>query len=173
MEHQIFRANLDNAFAYLKNKKDLVYDDFSKIHEILFLDYYPWAGQDRKKTSPDIIISKGSVLFAEAHDIRLAVEHGLKLAQASDIFSKKPGEVMGLFAYGHPFLDGNGRTILPIFLELCYRAGFSLDWGRVEKDEYLKILTEEIESPGKGILDNYLLPFKGPRVKRQKWGRAF
>jgi fido (protein-threonine AMPylation protein) len=34
---------------------------------------------------------------------------------------KEPSKVMGLFAYGHPFLDGNGRTMLIIHSELCRR----------------------------------------------------
>jgi fido (protein-threonine AMPylation protein) len=27
---------------------------------------------------------------------------------------ERPGEVMGYFAHGHPFLDGNGRTIMVV-----------------------------------------------------------
>ena len=29
--------------------------------------------------------------------------------QEKETMRAKPGEVMGLFAYGHPFLDGNGE----------------------------------------------------------------
>ncbi|WP_226981161.1 Fic family protein [Vibrio litoralis] len=28
---------------------------------------------------------------------------------------------MGFFAYGHPFIDGNGRIMLIIHNELCHR----------------------------------------------------
>jgi cell filamentation protein len=74
----------------------------------------------------------------------------------------KPGEVMGFFAYGHPFLDG--RTMLLVHVELCHRAGFSIEWHRTNKTHYLAAL---------GILDRYLLQFKGRRQKRSAWARAF
>jgi cell filamentation protein len=35
------------------------------------------------------------------------------------VLAKKPGVVMGQFAWGHPFLDGNGRTMLIVHTELC------------------------------------------------------
>jgi cell filamentation protein len=66
---------------------------------------------------------------------------------------------MGYLAFGHPFLDGNGRTIVTIFSVLAQRAGFSIDWSATDKDEYLNALTKEIETPSKGHLDNYLKKF--------------
>lgn len=76
---------------------------------------------------------------------------------------------MGLFAFGHPFLDGNGRTILVIHSELCYRAGFSIDWSKSTKQGYLGALSSEIERPGKGNLDNYLRPLIADKITRSKW----
>ena len=73
--------------------------------------------------------------------------------------TQKPGEVMGYLAYGHPFLDGNGRTIMFIHAELARRAGFGIDWSVTDKDQYLAALTQELEEPGKGKLDAYLRPF--------------
>jgi hypothetical protein len=40
----------------------------------------------------------------------------------------RSGEIMGYLAYGHPFLDGNGRTIMTAHSALAQRAGFSIDW---------------------------------------------
>jgi cell filamentation protein len=71
----------------------------------------------------------------------------------------KPGEIMGYLAYGHPFLDGNGRTIMTVHSVLAQRAGFSIDWSVTTKDAYLDALTKEIENPPKGHLDAYLKPF--------------
>jgi cell filamentation protein len=71
----------------------------------------------------------------------------------------KPGEVMGYFAYGHPFLDGNGRTIMVVHAELAERTGISIDWAATSKVEYLAALTREIERPGIRHLDGYLKPF--------------
>jgi cell filamentation protein len=70
-----------------------------------------------------------------------------------------PGEIMGYLAYGHPFLDGNGRTIMTVHSVLAQRAGFSIDWSATTKDAYLDALTKEIETPSKGHLDTYLKPF--------------
>lgn len=72
---------------------------------------------------------------------------------------KKPGEVMGYLAHGHPFLDGNGRTIMVIHSVLAQRAGFSVDWASTDKTAYLQALTQELDDPGKAILDKYLKPY--------------
>lgn len=72
---------------------------------------------------------------------------------------RRPGAVMGAFAWGHPFLDGNGRTMLLVHAELCHRAGFAIDWCATEKDDYLEMLTRDINSPRDGHLDRYLLRF--------------
>lgn len=63
-------------------------------------------------------------------------------------------------AYGHPFLDGNGRTIILVHSELCNRSGFSIDWIKADKEDYLNALTQELDQPATGILDRYLLQYK-------------
>ena len=73
--------------------------------------------------------------------------------------TEKPGEIMGYLAYAHPFLDGNGRTIMVVHAVLARRAGFSIDWATTEKADYLSALTKELDDPGKGHLDAYLKPF--------------
>src|SRR5262245_2700084 len=73
----------------------------------------------------------------------------------------KPGEVMGYLAYGRPFLNGNGRAIMVVHCVLAQRAGFSIDWAAVDKTAYL---TQELDDPGKGILDKFLAPFVRPAV---------
>ena len=51
---------------------------------------------------------------------------------------------------------------------LAQRAGFSIDWSSTEKEFYLDALTRELDSPGKGHLDNYLKPFmRGPIAYEQ------
>lgn len=170
-EHDLFRANLDSALAYLATKKFLAYPDFLEVHRILFSDYYPWAGKDRSVTMPDRAVVKGDVLFCHPQDARRAVESGLRLGQDRSVMAQNPGEVMGLFAYGHPFLDGNGRTMLLVHLELSYRAGFSISWADTSKAEYLGALSREIEKPGCSILDAYILQFKCPRLERDEWGK--
>jgi len=72
---------------------------------------------------------------------------------------QRPGEVMGYLAYGHPFLDGNGRTIMVVRAVMAERASISIDWSATDKSDYLAALTKEIDHPGRGHLDAYLKPF--------------
>lgn len=169
-EHNLFRANLDATLDYLASREELIYEDFLAVHRILFSDYYPWSGQDRATTMPNSAVRKGDVLFSHPQASRLAVEHGLRLGQDKSAMNQKPGEVMGLFAYGHPFLDGNGRTMLLVHMELCHRAGFSIAWQKTKKADYLNALSQEIDTPGKGVLDAYLLQFKCAQLNRGNWG---
>ncbi|WP_423708718.1 Fic/DOC family protein [Undibacterium sp. WLX3042] len=169
IEHDLFRANLPEAVAYLARQKNLTYLNFLKVHHILFQGFYPWAGKDRKTTAPESSINKGETIFSHPFHAVLAVDQGLRLGQDKKTMSARPGEVMGLFAYGHPFLDGNGRTMLLVHAELCRRAGFSISWESTRKNDYLLALTNEIASPGKGILDRYLLQFIGPPQISEAW----
>jgi cell filamentation protein len=171
-EHNLFRANLSEALQFLKSKKILAYKEFLQVHQILFSSYYPWAGQDRSVTMPDRAVIKGKVHFCHPLDSKRAVECGLILGQKKSEMEKRPGEVMGLFAYGHPFLDGNGRTMLLFHLELTHRAGYSISWADTKKVEYLTALSQEIEKPGQGILDSYLTQFKGPLIDRSNWAQS-
>jgi cell filamentation protein len=159
LEHTSFITGIDAAFERLATVKRLSYPDVLETHRILFEAVYPWAGQDRLKTAPDLAVSKGPVLFARPEDIRRAVDFALDHGQNKKFIAAKPGEIMGYLAYGHPFLDGNGRTIMVVHGVLAQRAGFSIDWAATGKVDYLSALAKELDSPGKGYLDNYLKPF--------------
>ena len=161
VEHELFRANLPQAVDYLAHLKDITYPNFLQVHKLLFQGFYHWAGQDRAGTATESAIHKGATQFAHPNVAELAVNEGLRLGRNVKTMRARPGEVMGLFAFGHPFLDGNGRTMLLVHAELCQRAGFSVVWQRTNKNDYLLALTREIASPGKGILDSYLLQFMG------------
>jgi cell filamentation protein, protein adenylyltransferase len=158
-ENASFMTGLDEAFATLARSKVLSYNDVLTTHAILFGAIYPWAGEDRTRTAPKLTIKKGPVIFVNAPEIRTAVEFALRKGQDTDYMKAKPGEIMGYLAYGHPFLDGNGRTIMTVHSVLAQRAGFSIDWSATKKDAYLDALTQEIENPSKGSLDTYLKPF--------------
>lgn len=45
IEHALFTANLQDATAWLKKRRNLQDDDFLKVHQILFGGFYPWAGR--------------------------------------------------------------------------------------------------------------------------------
>lgn len=164
LEHASFTTGIDDAFEALKKHEALTYSDVLDTHRILFEAMYPWAGQDRTQTAPDIAVSRGGVLFAHPKDIRNATDYALKLGNDPKAMREKPGEVMGYLAYGHPFLDGNGRTIMVLHSVLAQRAGFSVDWASTDKTAYLQALTQELDNPGKGILDRYLETYIQPAV---------
>jgi cell filamentation protein len=164
LEHTSFLTGIEAAFATLAKRKELVYSDVLQTHKTLFDALYPWAGQDRTQTASRLTIKKGSVVFANPAEIRSAVEHALRLGQDKQAMMERPGEVMGYLAFGHPFLDGNGRTIMTVHSVLAQRAGFSINWSATNKIDYLNSLTDELERPGKGMLDRYLAPFLGEPI---------
>jgi cell filamentation protein len=96
--------------------------------------------------------------------VDFALDHG----QDKKFMAAKPGEIMGYLAHGHPFLDGNGRTIMVVHGVLARRAGFSIDWASTAKVDYLSALTKELDSPGKGYLDAYLKPFMREAVPNNR-----
>lgn len=159
LEHSSFVSGVDEAFSNISCRPCIYYQDVLDTHEILFKYLYPWAGQDRLQTTPNLAVSKGDIVFAHPEDSRKAVEYALRLGQDKDYMAHNPGEIMGLLAYGHPFLDGNGRAILVVHTELAHRAGIYIDWLAVDKPAYLFALTDELNQPSKGMLDTYLRPF--------------
>lgn len=156
LEHSTFVSGIDEAFSNISRRSCISYQDVLNTHRILFKDLYPGAGQDRLQTAPDIIVSKGDVVFAHPEDAQKAVEYALHLGHDKVFMSQNPGEIMGLLAYGHPFLDGNGRVLMLIHAELSNRAGISIDWMAIDKTAYLDALTDELYRPSKGILDIFL-----------------
>jgi cell filamentation protein len=132
-EHLSFELSIEDALSYLAQTKRINYLSVLKVHEILFSDFYPWAGKDRNELVPHLAVFKGSennsrhTVFERPDSIRLAVDYALRLAADKQRFKERPGEVMGLLAFAHPFLDGNGRTILLVFMEIAFRAGFAIN----------------------------------------------
>lgn len=169
-EHLFFTGNIQEAAEYLSVRDEITYEDFCKVHSILFCGFYPWAGQDRRVLGVARWVSKaGLVDFSESFDSERAMQHGLRLGNDPDHIAKRPGEVMGLFAWGHPFLDGNGRVMVAVHTELMARAGLMVNWAASGKEAYLAALTHELESPKDRALDAYMLPLVQPLRGRQSW----
>jgi cell filamentation protein len=159
LEHASFMTGIDAALQRLAKVMRLSYADVLETHRILFEAIYPWAGQDRRTTASDLAISKGPILFAHPDHIQRAVEYALSHGQDQKFMREKPGVIMGYLAYAHPFLDGNGRTIMVVHGVMAQRAGFRIDWAATDKAGYLSALTRELDNPDKGHLDAYLKPF--------------
>ncbi len=174
-EHLSFELSIEDALICLAKENPINYQTFLKIHLLLFYDFYPWAGQDRNKIVPHLAIFKGSLadpdktLFERPDLIERSMTFALGLTANKRRIRENPGEVLGLFAFAHPFLDGNGRTILLVFMELAYRAKFAIDWSKTNKDEYLRALSCEIRDPAKRHLDHYLKPFIVNISSRKQW----
>lgn len=173
LEHQNFKANLPTALSFLEQRRTIDYAAFLKVHKILFEDFYPWAGQDRLTChSQSKTINKDDIVFCAPQMIRAAVEEGLRIGKKAASMKSKPGSVMGMFAYGHPFLDGNGRTMLLVHMELCFRAKCAIDWAQTNKNEYLAALSAELKNPNDNSLNDYLRPLIVAQEPRTQWGAS-
>jgi cell filamentation protein len=164
MEHRSFLAGLDDAIAYLGRQPTIGYDDIRQVHHILFDAVYPWAGEDRSAIAADLAVTRGPVMFAHPQSVRMAAEYGLRLGNEPQAMRERPGEVMGYLAHAHPFLDGNGRTLMVTHIMLAARAGISIAWPATDRQQYIECLTQELNEPGKGHLDRYLEPFIGTSI---------
>jgi cell filamentation protein len=161
VEHASFRANAESAMNELALRVPITPDAVAQVHKTIFQDVYPWAGQTRDKLVPGMIIEKAGDPYLFARTDMIANETKFALDQGNDpaFMRARPGEVMGGLAFAHPFLEGNGRTIMVVHSVLAQRAGISVEWEKTNKEEYLQFLTAEMKVPGKGHLDTYLKPF--------------
>jgi cell filamentation protein len=160
-EKVFFEAHLEEALAFLRAiRRPVTYAHFRQVHAILFKEFYPWAGQDRQQLGVATQVSKGGVVdFERAALIGKAVQWGLDMGNDVERMRQRPGAVMGAFAWAHPFLEGNGRTMMLVHAELCRHAKILIDWPSTNKAAYLSALTAELKSPDAGHLDAYLAPF--------------
>jgi cell filamentation protein len=158
LEHASFTTGLDEAFTALGKSRQFAYSDVLQTH------WHPFqcglsVGWTRSPLDcSDAVCPQGTRHFANPPKSTCR-EFALRKAREKDYLRAHPGEIMGYLAFGHPFLDGNGRTIVTLFSALAQRAGFSVDWSATDKDAYLDALTKEIEAPSRGHLDNYLGKF--------------
>ncbi|MOA02175.1 Adenosine monophosphate-protein transferase VbhT [compost metagenome] len=153
-----------------KQRGPLTYPHFLRVHYILFHEFYPWAGSDRYQLGVGRIVTKGQgVQFELSENCQQAVEWGLNDGNDKERMRRRPGGIMGAFAWGHPFLDGNGRTMLLVHAELCHRAGFSIDWIASKKHEYLDALTHELVHPQSQRLNSYFAGLMVESRPREDW----
>lgn len=170
LETASFKANAERAALDLANRP-LDYDSVLQTHKTLFSDAYPtWAGKDRAEVAPNLAVTKSGMdtHFAHPQEIKRAVDYGLNDTKA------KAGDVYGRLAYAHPFLDGNGRTIMLVQDEVMRRRDKHIEWGAMDKREYLGALTDELRTPDKGIMDKYLDGYvkKGALTPQQSAAKA-
>jgi cell filamentation protein len=111
------------------------------IHHHLFQDIFDWAGEIRT-----VEISKGDshFQFRQYIEIGMADVHR-RLSSTSFLrgldrkeFAVKAAAIMGDVNYVHPFREGNGRTQLQYFKQLCEYAGHTLDLTRIVPADWLE-----------------------------------
>ena len=154
-ESALYERHVLPTLLYLESHSAVHYEHLLEVHRRIFSSLYPWAGEDRSVTAPHIAIAKAGykTLFAHPADVRRAAEYALQQAQDKPYLRAHPGEVFGQLAYAHPFLEGNGRTILTVYADLTHRANFHIAWEQIDKELFLKTLTDELLNPAKGKMD--------------------
>ncbi|MFW9080947.1 Fic/DOC family protein [Pseudomonas sp. P2757] len=111
-----------------------------QVHRTLFEKVYAWAGEIRT-----LAISKGSTRFCSPEFIesQIAKEFS-KMAAAGwfesysrDQLVSTVAESYGTLNVAHPFREGNGRTQRILFEFIIFNAGYLIDWGSVEREEWI------------------------------------
>ncbi|SEN98719.1 Fic/DOC family protein [Cryobacterium luteum] len=112
------------------------------LHQHLFQDIYGWAGEVRTAPSADQSpMSKDGVAYAPVDRIapiwtteraRIAKKPTLLRGSSSAAdFSTRLARFWGEINHAHAFREGNTRTQVMFFEQLCEHAGYSLDIARL------------------------------------------
>lgn len=131
----------------LNNLKIGTFECLSSIHEYLFNEIYSFAGKIRKEN-----IAKGNFRFASSLYLEDILKKIDKMPENNyDEIIKKYVEMN----VAHPFREGNGRSTR-IWLDMILKSRLNkvIDWGKVEKEDYLLAMER---SPIKDTEINLLL----------------
>jgi cell filamentation protein len=143
LENAAFEDSLPLALRYLRKHRHILYEHVLTTNRLLFGAVYSWAGTTRLVTAPTIAIGRaGFKDFAYPDEIERAVNYALRFS--SENLHKQPGKAFALFAYAHPFLDTNGRTLLTVHSELMRRIGKHIRWNEIAQPDFLIALSDAI-----------------------------
>jgi len=72
LETAAFEQEVVQVVRFLRRLPSLSYEHVTETHQRLFHSVYPWAGQDRSATAPNIAIVKAGykTLFAHPADVK-------------------------------------------------------------------------------------------------------
>ena len=132
VEEQLSKKRAKELFekGILDNLPAGTVSSLQKIHQYLFQDLYPFAGEIRK-----VNLAKGNFRFAPLMYLTEALQNIEKMPQSSfDEIVEKYVEMN----IAHPFREGNGRSTR-IWLDLIFKKELKqvIDWSRIDKEEYL------------------------------------
>jgi cell filamentation protein len=135
-----------------------------KVHEYLFRDLYPFAGEIRTEN-----ITKDGFSFAQARFIREAsgplFEH-LTKENWEQMNHKRLAEKLAYYMAEinvlHPFREGNGRSLREFARCISLEAGYHLDWSVVPHEQVLRASIESVYDSGKlqGVIEASLIRIK-------------
>lgn len=116
------------------------FDHLKSVHEYIFQDIYPFAGQVRTEN-----ISKGfqfaPAMFIESSADNVFMELQDEQKNFSSLsfkeFADRAAYYMAEINVLHPFREGNGRALREFIRELAVNQGYSLDWNKADKDAIL------------------------------------
>ncbi|PCJ26201.1 MAG: cell filamentation protein Fic [SAR86 cluster bacterium] len=116
------------------------FDYLCYIHEKLFQELYPWAGQIRT-----VDISKGTTHFCNIKYIQKEADKLFNKFSERDYFQildRKDlipaiSEFYGDLNMIHPFREGNGRTQRIFFEHVIANMGYEIYWAPIEKEEWI------------------------------------
>lgn len=105
-----------------------------ELHHHLFQDIYDWAGEYR-----EVGMAKDNVDFARVDQIEEFV------VQAEEIYATTPwpqldadgaadqlGKMYGWLNVGHPFREGNGRTMAVVMNQALARTPYAIDFRQIK-----------------------------------------
>jgi cell filamentation protein len=128
---------LELSRAPLKGKFDVQH--LRRIHQYIFQDVFPWAGDFREVTTsrtnsfgfppPQFLIPSLETLFAALAGERLL--SGLN----ANAFADRAGYYLGELNAIHPFREGNGRTQREFIRTLALEAGHRVSWRNLTPAE--------------------------------------
>lgn len=118
-------------------KGNFDYQHLKNIHQYIFQDVYPWAGQQR---IVDII--KTGTMFCPAQLIEMREKmvfgelknQNYLIGLEKDQFAAEAAKVFGRINYIHPFREGNGRAQSEFMRELSLNAGHRLELSNVSQE---------------------------------------
>ncbi len=101
-----------------------------RIHQYIFQDVFPWAGQFREVFPPPIyIIPSLETIFTN-----IRTENHLKHL-GPDTFALRAAHYLSEINAVHPFREGNGRTQREFIRTLALTAGHRLVWTNLTQAE--------------------------------------
>jgi len=117
------------------------------IHQYIFQDLYPFAGQYRKvnilkEKGTFFYMTEGKTIDGALDELFQEIEQNMMKCFGKNEFCELLGKLYTRLIYIHPFREGNGRSIREFLREFTMEKSkelglgeLELDWSKINKDE--------------------------------------